>query len=79
MFSIFFHFPVISGADEIRFRRHLEAANTEEEYNGQNDTHRLNSRERVLTHRYLQEGGKVHFQKAHMVKSNMRILELSVF
>ncbi|KAM7338500.1 hypothetical protein ACRRTK_001984 [Alexandromys fortis] len=42
--------------DEIRFRRHLEAANTEEEYNGQNDTHKLNSRERILIHRYLQEG-----------------------
>ncbi|XP_041498189.1 uncharacterized protein LOC121441120 [Microtus oregoni] len=56
-FFHFFHFPVISGADEIRFCRHLEAANTEKEYNGQNDTHRLNSRERVLIHRYLQEGG----------------------
>nr|XP_048295157.1 histidine-rich glycoprotein-like [Myodes glareolus] len=43
--------------DEIRLRRYLEAANTEEEYDGENDIHRRGSRERTLIHRYLQERG----------------------
>lgn len=79
-FSIFFIFPVISGADEIGLHRHLESSDTEDEYHEENDIQRPSFRERAIAPMHHWGRGKVYFKKGHMVKkTNMQLLELPVF
>lgn len=58
--SHFFNFSVISCTDEIRQLRYLEAANSEEEYNEENDIQSESSREQAFFPGHPRERGKVH-------------------
>ena len=59
-FSFSLFFPVISCTDEIRQLRYLEAANSEEEYNEENDIQSESSRGQAFFPGHPRGRGKVH-------------------
>ena len=59
-FSFSLFFSVISCTDEIRQLRYLEAANSEEEYNEENDIQSESSRGQAFFPGHPRGRGKVH-------------------